>query len=86
MVIEEKCCFIKKVGGVDENIPSLAPTQMWCPLVSNVENVHLQFGNMTNIDVSKLLMRKNYNLDTSQSYVYLLGIILSSMISNMWIR
>jgi hypothetical protein len=71
MVKKEKCCFIENVGGVDENIPSFAPTQMWSPLVSNV---HLQFGNMTNVDVSKLVTRKNYNLDTSQSYVYLLGI------------
>jgi len=85
MVVEEKCYFIENVGGVDENIPSLAPTQMWSPLVSNVENVHLQFGNMTNINVSKLVMRKNYILNTSQSYVYLLGIFLSSMTSNMWI-
>jgi hypothetical protein len=54
MVIEEKCYFIEKVGGVDENIPSLAPTQMWSSLVSNVDNVHLQFGNMTNIDEKKL--------------------------------
>jgi hypothetical protein len=65
MVKEEKCCFIENVCGVDENIPSLAPIQMWSPLVENVENVHLQFGNITNIDVSKLVMRKNYSLDTS---------------------
>jgi hypothetical protein len=74
MVRKENCCFIENVGGVDEDILSLAPTQMWSPLVSNVENVHVQFGNMTNIDVSKFVMRKNYSLDTSQSYVYLLGI------------
>jgi len=85
MVKKEKCYFIENVGGIDEDIPSLAPTQMRSLLVSNVENVHVQFGNMTKIDVSKFITKKNYNLDTSQSYVHMLGIFLLSMTINLWI-
>jgi len=28
MVEEEECCFVENVGGIDEDPPSIAPTQM----------------------------------------------------------
>jgi len=31
MVEEEECCFVENVGGIDEDPPSIAPTQMQFP-------------------------------------------------------
>jgi hypothetical protein len=49
---KKECCFVESVGGIDEDPPSIAPTQMWFPSFLNVENVHLQFSNILNVDVS----------------------------------
>jgi hypothetical protein len=46
------------VGRINDDIPSIAPIQMWSLILSDVENVHLQTSNILNVDVSQLLNGK----------------------------
>jgi hypothetical protein len=71
MVEEEECSFVENVGGIDEDPPSIAFTQMQFPSFLDVENVHLQFGNILDVDVSQLVRYKSTscNLNSSQLYV-----------------
>jgi hypothetical protein len=62
MVEKEECCFVESVGGIDEDPPSIAPTQMQFPSILDVENVHLQFGNILNVDVSQLVQLEKHKL------------------------
>jgi hypothetical protein len=55
MVEEEQCCFVENVGKINEDIPSIAPIQMWSSILSNVENVHLQSSNILDVDISQLI-------------------------------
>jgi hypothetical protein len=40
-MFKEKCCFVEFVGRVDEDVPSIAPTQMQFSSLLDVESVHL---------------------------------------------
>jgi hypothetical protein len=39
------------MGGVDEDVTSISPSQIKFSSFSNVENVHLEFSNVTLLDV-----------------------------------
>ncbi len=43
--------FVENVGIVDENLASTTSNQIKSSSVSNVENVHLEFRNVTLLDV-----------------------------------
>jgi hypothetical protein len=61
MVEEKESYYEKNVGGVHENIPSTSfahkpstPPHMPSSSISNVESVHVEAPNMSNVDASKL--------------------------------
>jgi hypothetical protein len=41
MVEEGACCFVESAGGIDENIPSITPIQMWSSSLLDIQNVHV---------------------------------------------
>jgi len=55
MVEEEQYCFVENMDEINEDIPSIAPIQMWSSILSNVENPQLQFSNILNVDVSQFM-------------------------------
>lgn len=55
MVEKEECCFVEVVGGVDEDVASIVLNQTKSSSLSNVENVHLEFGNVTLLDIDNVL-------------------------------
>jgi hypothetical protein len=48
-------CLIENVGGVDEDVASIVLNQTKSSSLSNVENVHLEFGNVTLLDIDNVL-------------------------------
>jgi hypothetical protein len=43
----QQTCLVESVGGGDENVASIALNQITSSSFSNVESVHLEFGNVT---------------------------------------
>ncbi len=56
MVEKEECYFFECVGGIHEDTPSFAFIQIQFSSNLHIENVHLQALNMSNVDVSQLMV------------------------------
>ncbi len=85
MVEKEECYFFECVGGIHEDTPSFVFIQIQFSSNLNIENVHLQALNMSNVDVSQLTVQKHkLQLGDLKVMCLYVGEILLSMMDYMW--